>query len=299
MSKYIGINQSNKIAATELILNSDGSVYHLGLLPEHIAQDIIVVGDPERVQLISQKFDKIEFKANKREFITHTGVLNGKRLTVIGTGIGPDNIDIVINELDAAVNIDLKERIIKKDKKSLNIVRIGTSGALQSDIPVDSFVMSSHGLGFDGLMHFYSGWEYLNDDKLIEDFIKQSEWKNDCAKPYIIPSSKGLSEKIGKGLIRGITATAPGFYGPQGRRIRATPAMEGLNEKLTSFIYNEHRIVNFEMETSALFGLGQMLGHNTCTVCAIIANRLNKEYSKDYKKPIDKLIELVLERLTA
>jgi uridine phosphorylase len=298
MDKYMGINESNKIADTELILNPDGSVYHLKLLPEQIADDIIVVGDPSRVERISSKFEKIEYKIHNREFITHTGTFNEKRITVIATGIGPDNIDIVINELDAAVNIDLKKRIIKDEKKSLNIVRIGTSGALQADIPVDSFVVSSHGLGFDGLMNFYKGWEYLNNEALTLDFIHQSGWSKDCAKPYIIPASIELTNKIGKGFYRGITATAPGFYGPQGRILRALPSMDGLNERLTSFSSNGHRITNFEMETSALFGLGQMLGHNTCTVCAIIANRLNKEYSKDYKKSVDQLIDLVLERLT-
>jgi uridine phosphorylase len=263
MGKYIGINE-NKIAESELIINPDGSIYHIKLLPEHIAKDIIVVGDPARVELI----------------------------------IGTDNIDIVINELDAAVNIDLKTRIIKEEKTSLNIVRIGTSGALQADIPVDSFVMSDYGLGFDGLMQFYSGWEHMDEQEFVNAFIKQADWKKECAKPYIIKGSEEFCKKIGEGFISGITATAPGFYGPQGRVLRAAPAMAGLNEKLTQFNYKGTRITNFEMETSALYGLGRMLGHNTCTVCAIIANRMIKEYSKDYKKAVDKLISLVLERLT-
>jgi uridine phosphorylase len=296
--KYMGINESHKIAESELIINSDGSIYHLRLLPEHVSKNIIIVGDPARVEMISNKFDRIDFKIFNREFITHTGEFNKTPVTVIGTGIGPDNIDIVLNELDAAVNIDLQSRKIKRDKTSLNIVRIGTSGALQADIPVDSFVLSSHGLGLDNLLHYYQGWEYLSDPEVEGEISRQVFNNTPTINPYLIKATEDLSKKIGAGFLSGITATAPGFYGPQGRTLRLLPALPDLNDKLSAFEYKNLRITNFEMETSALYGLGQLLGHSTCTVCAIIANRMRKEYSRDYKKTVDQLIDIVLERLT-
>ncbi|HET6244954.1 MAG: nucleoside phosphorylase [Bacteroidetes bacterium] len=299
MGKYIGINLRDKISESELILNSDGSVYHIRLLPEHVADDVIVVGDPARVELISSKFDRVDFKIYNREFITHTGSFNNKRITVIATGIGTDNIDIVLNELDAAVNIDLQTRQIKEQKRSLNIIRIGTSGALQADIPVDSFVVSSYGLGFDGLLHFYAGWENINEKEITQAFIDHSKWKAECASPYVIKGSEVLINKLGKGIRKGITATACGFYAPQGRKLRAGLSMPQMNELLTTFNHKQLQITNFEMETSALYGLGTLLGHNTCTVCAIIANRIIKEYSRDYKLAVDKLIDHVLEKLTS
>jgi uridine phosphorylase len=296
--KYMGINQSDKIAESELIVNSDSSIYHLRLLPEHISNNIILVGDPARVELISKKFDRIDFKIFNREFITHTGTFNKIPVTVIGTGIGPDNIDIVLNELDAAVNIDLQKREIKKSRTSLNIIRIGTSGSLQEDLPVDSFVLSSHGLGLDNLMHYYQGWDHLSPRELSSEITRQLFPEDSVIKPYIIEASEALAKQIGPDFVSGITATAPGFYGPQGRMLRLTPAFLDLNEKLSAFNYKNLRITNFEMETSALYGLGQMLGHSTCTVCAIIANRMRKEYSRDYQTTVDQLIDIVLERLT-
>ncbi len=286
------------IAETELILNSNGSVYHLKLLPENIAENIIIVGDQGRVETVSSFFDTIDFKIQNREFVTHSGTYNGKRIMVLSSGIGTDNIDILLNELDAAVNIDLKTRTIKKEHTSLNIVRIGTSGALQKDIAVDSFVVSSHGLGFDGLLNYYLDLPKVNENDLSEAFIKQTNWDKNLPYPYAVKGSEKLINKIGFDLTKGITATAPGFYGPQGRKLRLTPWVEDFNQQLTDFKFKENRITNFEMETSALYGLGALLGHQTCTVCAIIANRVAKEYSKNYHAAIEKLIKIVLERLT-
>lgn len=286
------------IAETELILNSNGSVYHLQLLPEHIAENIIIVGDQGRVETVSKFFDTIDIKIQNREFVTHTGTFKGKRIMVLSSGIGTDNIDILVNELDAAVNIDLKTRTIKEKQTSLNIVRIGTSGALQKDIPVDNFVVSSHGLGFDGLLNYYLDLSKINDNAISEAFIGQTNWNKNLPYPYAIKGSEKLIERIGFDLIKGITATAPGFYGPQGRKLRLTPWVEDFNQQLTDFEYNGNRITNFEMETSALYGLGALLGHQTCTVCAIIANRVAKQYSRNYHAAVEQLIQLVLERLT-
>ncbi len=286
------------IEESELIINPDGSIYHLNLLPEHLADDIIVVGDPQRVEIISNYFDSVEVKIHNREFVTHTGYLNGKRLTVLATGIGTDNIDIVMNELDAIVNIDLKSRQVKRDHKSLNIVRLGTSGALQKDIPVDSFVFSSYGLGLDGLLNFYKGGQQIIEKEMTNEFISYSNWDNELSRPYIVKASSKLEDKISRGMYKGITATAPGFYGPQGRQLRLELANEDINKTLESFTFNNHLITNFEMETSAIYGLGRLLGHNTATVCAIIANRYSRTYSKDHKKTVVKLIETLLERLT-
>ncbi len=287
-----------KIGASELILNPDGSVYHIKLKPEHIGHDIIIVGDPGRVERISKHFTKIEYKIQNREFITHTGYYNGKKITALATGIGTDNIDIVINELDALVNIDLEKRTVTKKHTALNIVRLGTSGALQEDIKVDSAVMSSHGLGFDGLLNYYSVAKGVFNDDISKAFIKHTSWLAHLPYPYVAKGSEMLQKKLGQGYHTGITATAPGFYGPQGRILRLQTAIPDLNEKLTAFKYKEHRITNFEMETSALYGLSALLGHNAVTICAIIANRIRKEYSKDYKKYVDILIEQLLNRLT-
>lgn len=289
----------NKIAETELILNPDGSVYHLHLSPENIAETVILVGDQERVGTISKRFDCIEFKMQNREFATHTGFVGSKRISVISTGIGTDNIDIVLNELDAAVNIDLQNRVAKKEHTALNIIRIGTSGALQADIPVDGFLLSTHGLGFDGLLNFYDVAQTEESEALVNAFIKHTNWKTNLARPYLFAGSQTLISKLEKGMHTGITATAPGFYAPQGRELRLNTAMKNLNEQLTSFNYKGQRITNFEMETSALFGLGGALGHHCATVCAIIGNRVSMQFSKDYKKTVDKLVDTVLERLSS
>lgn len=285
------------IPETELILNPNGSVYHLKLLPENLADDVIVVGDQGRVETISALFETIDCKIQNREFVTHTGTYKGKRITALSTGIGTDNIDIVLNELDALVNIDLVSRTIRTQKKSLNIIRIGTSGALQADIDVDSFVASSHGMGFDGLLNYYAGRDLCDEPLVAEAFMKHAGWLKGLPYPYVVKASSKLMKQIAFDMKSGITATAPGFYGPQGRQLRLAPALADLNEKLGSFEHESGRVTNFEMETSALYGLGQLLGHECLTVCAIIANRVRREYSKDYHPTIEKLIHTVLERL--
>ncbi|REE79919.1 uridine phosphorylase [Lutibacter oceani] len=287
----------NKIAASELILNPDGSIYHLNLKPENIAHNIIFVGDQNRVPKITQHFDSIEFETQKREFRTITGTYKGTRMSVISTGIGPDNIDIVINELDALVNIDLEKRTVKKEHVQLNIVRIGTSGSLQKDIPVDSFVLAKYGLGFDGMLHSYACEHVLEAD--FEDaFIKHTNWSSRKARPYIVKNSETLEEKLASDKVFiGVTATAVGFYGPQGRILRLPIQDPKLNSKIDNFEYNGVRITNLEMETSAIYGLAKLLGHNACSMNAIIANRANGTFSKDPYKPIDELILYTLNKL--
>ncbi|MAE14366.1 MAG: phosphorylase [Crocinitomicaceae bacterium] len=285
------------IPPTELIITEEGRIYHLDLLPEDIGDNIILVGDQERVPTISKYFDRIELKRSKREFVTHTGLLNNKRVSVISTGIGCDNIDIVINELDALVNIDFEKKVVKKDHQSLNIIRIGTCGALQKEIPVDQFVLSTYGLGFDGLLAFYNPI-YEDDEKALHKaFLQQIPWPKDANQPYFVRGSKILSEKIGKGMHHGITATANGFYGPQGRSLRLKTKLPDMNKFLNRFDYKNQKILNFEMETSALYGLSAMLGHHACTVCAVIGNRFSNTFSKDYKKAVENLVTSVLKRI--
>ncbi len=287
-----------KIKESELILNPDGSIYHLNLHPENIADDIILVGDQDRVAKVTKHFDTIEFETQKREFQTQTGTYKDKRLTVISTGIGPDNIDIVLNELDALVNIDLKSRTIKKDIKSLNVVRIGTSGSLQSDIPVDNFVMGKYGLGLDGLLHSYVG-EPIFEKEIENAFITQTNWSKNKARPYIIKGSENLAEKLrGPKVYEGITATALGFYGPQGRVLRLPLQDTKLNNKIDSFLFNGIKITNLEMETSAIYGLSRLLGHNALSMNAIIANRANGTFSSNPYKVVEELITYTLDKLT-
>ncbi|MBW6490461.1 MAG: nucleoside phosphorylase [Lentimicrobium sp.] len=287
-----------RIAESELVLNQDGSVYHLKLYPDEIAHDIIVVGDPGRVDAISMHFDRIEVQRQNREIRTHTGYIGHKRITVLSTGMGTDNIDIVLNELDALVNIDLKERRIKTSHSALNIIRLGTSGALQADVPVDSTVISTHGLGLDGMLYYYRALKAVYDQEMTEAFISQSGWDTTFPRPYAVAASGKLFSLFSKDYLHGITATAPGFYGPQGRILRLEPTHPDLNQLLTDFRFEGKRIVNFEMETSALYGLGRLLGHNTLTICAIIANRVTKTYSKNSQATVKKLIASVLEKLT-
>ncbi len=286
-----------RIAESELVLNENGSIYHLDLLPENIADTIILVGDQGRVGKISKHFDLIEYTGQKREFLTHTGRIGNKRLTVLSTGIGTDNIDIVINELDALVNIDLKTRTPKQETKSLNLIRLGTSGSLQEDIPVDSYLLSTHGIGFDGVFNYYQACASIEDKTLTDEFMRQTEWKSQFPRPYIVPGSEKLIAMLAEGTIQGMTATANGFYGPQGRKLRLEPTVPDLNEKLNRFRFEGHRVTNFEMETSALFGLGKALGHECATVCAIIANRFKKEYSKNHDRTVEELIVFLLDKL--
>jgi len=285
------------IQSSELILNPDGSVYHLNLLPEHIANDIIFVGDQNRVEKITQFFDSIEFSTQKREFKTQTGLFKGKRITVMSTGIGPDNIDIVMNELDALVNIDLKTRKPKEKLTSLNIIRIGTSGSLQADIPVDSFVVSKFGLGLDNMLRSYLIDE-ISELKIEDAFITQTEWDMKKGRPYVISCSEKL-EKLFESdkIFKGITGTAGGFYGPQGRVLRLNIQDESLNSKMDSFNYNGSVMTNLEMETAAIYGLGKLLGHHCLSLNAIIANRANGTFSEDPYKAVDALIEYALGKL--
>ena len=292
------MDKNGKIKNSELILHPDGRIYHLNLKPEDLANTVILVGDPGRVEVVSSFFDTIEYEGQNREICTHTGTLNKKRITVLSTGMGTDNIDIVLNELDALVNIDLKERKPKDTHVSLDIIRLGTSGALQPDIPLNSFVMSDYGLGIDGLLNFYKAKDEVIDQKLTNAFIDQMNWPDSFAKPYAVPSSEKLRQIMGDGFVHGITATAPGFYGPQGRVLRLGLSYPDINENLHKFNFENNKIVNFEMETSALYGLGKMLGHETLTICVAIANRFNHKINKDYKSAIVELIQLVLDKIS-
>ncbi len=283
------------IESSELILNTDGSIYHLQLFPEELAQNIILVGDPGRVSMISAFFDSIEVKKHNRELITHTGYYRGTRITVASTGMGPDNIDIVLNELDALVNIDLKKRERKATTTSLNIVRVGTSGALQSGLVPDSTVVSTHGVGLDGMLYYYADANKVIDRSMTDAFIRDLDWPSVLPTPYIVEGSSRMLKNFSGDYIQGITATAPGFYGPQGRVIRLNTYLPDLNSLLGKFEYNNQRLLNFEMETSALYGLGKMMGHNTITLTNIVANRVDKTHSPSYKIHLERLIAHVLE----
>jgi uridine phosphorylase len=285
------------IQSSELILNPDGSVYHLNLQPEHIANDIIFVGDQNRVEKITQFFEKIEFSTQKREFKTQTGIYKGKRITVMSTGIGPDNIDIVMNELDALVNINLETRKPKETLTSLNIIRIGTSGSLQEDIPVDSLVMSKYGLGLDNMLRSYV-MDEISNPEIEEAFVKQTSWDLKKGKPYVISCSEKLEKLIeSHEIFKGITATAPGFYGPQGRVLRLEIQDPELNSKMDNFNFENLRITNLEMETAAIYGLSALLGHNALSLNAIIANRASGTFSEDPYKAVDVLIAYTLNKI--
>lgn len=286
------------IKNADLLTCEDGSIYHLALQPEQLADTIIIVGDPDRVAIISNRFDTVECRISNREFNTHTGKLRGKRITVLSTGIGTDNIDIVMNELDALANINLSSRQVMPDHKTLTVIRIGTSGSIQADVPVGSFALSTYGLGLDNLLHYYDSGSDTLDLQMSRAFMKHTNWNENLSKPYFVKGSEELIRKFEKGTVKGITATAPGFYGPQGRVLRLGLADPELNDKIRSFRYQDERIINFEMETSALYGLGSLLGHRVMTVCALIANRATNETCPDHKMLIGKLIDLVLERLT-
>jgi uridine phosphorylase len=287
-----------RIAESEMIINDRGAIYHLDLRPEELADTVIVVGDPDRVKKVSKHFDRIECQQQHREFITHTGYIGNKRLTVMSTGIGPDNIDIAINELDALANIDFTSREIKKDFSKLNIIRFGTSGSLQADIPVDSFVASTHGLGLDNLLNFYAYDQSNAEQDMANAFIEQTKLNTDVTIPYAFKGSETLLKKFGSEFHKGITVTCPGFYGPQGRILRLAVSSPGLIDRLTHFSFNNHRITNFEMETSAIYGLGKLLGHDCLSVNAIVANRVVQQFSKDSNAAVERLIKEALEALT-
>lgn len=285
------------LSPSELILNEDGSIYHLCLKPDNIASTIITVGDPDRVSDVTKHFDTIEFTVHKREFKTQTGSYKGKRLTVVSTGIGTDNIDIVFNELDALVNIDLETRIIKKEFSQLNFIRIGTSGAIQPEIPIDSFLVSEKAIGFDSLLHFYGNTDFL-DTHFTDAFIKHTSWSQQKSAPYAVSGAKALLDLFtSSAFLKGTTATNVGFYGPQGRKLRLALQDDRLNEKLQSFQYHKEKITNLEMETSGIYGMARLLGHRAISLNAIVANRALGSFSKKPKDTIDRLILKTLEVL--
>jgi len=288
------------IKSSELIINADGSIFHLHLKPEQIADNIILVGDPGRVELIGKLLTDIEFQVQNREFVSTTGKYNNKRITIVSTGIGTDNIDIVVNELDALANINLVTREINPVHRKLNFVRIGTSGGLQDFLGVNSFVISQKAIGFDGLLNYYANRNSVSDLAFEEAFRKHTNWGKQLTSPYVVDCSELLLKKMHRNdTIAGVTISAPGFYGPQGRVLRLPLADPQLNEKIESFAYEGHKITNFEMECSAIYGLSKLLGHEALTICLIIANRLKKEANSDYHQSMETLIKLVLDRLTS
>lgn len=289
----------NRIAESELIINKRGAVYHLDCRPEEVADIIVTVGDPDRVKEVSKYFDSIVFKNQHREFITHTGLLNGKKISCISTGIGPDNIDIVLNELDALVNIDFETRHVKETLQSLKIIRIGTSGSLQKEIPVDSFVASTHGLGLDNLMHFYRTEHNQEETELLHAFNTHTQLGSGNIAPYIQMAAPSLLKHFTQNYHQGITVTCPGFFGPQGRVLRMGLAYPNLIDSLTSFSFGNHRISNFEMETSAIYSLGRALGHQCLSLSAIVANRIEKSFTRDGELVVENLIKQSLEIISA
>lgn len=286
-----------EIAPSELILNPNGSIYHIALRPEQLGDTVLIVGDQGRVELISRHFEKVDHRVQNREFVAHTGVYHGRRITALSTGIGTDNIDIVLNELDALVNIDLEKRTPRATQRALRIIRLGTCGALQEDIPVDTRIVSAYGVGMDNVLHYYAYENTNAESRLLNELLAQTEWPDNLPYPYIAQGDAELIANLGHNNVVGITLTAGGFYGPQGRQLRALPSVDGLNERLGAVTFDDLRVANFEMETSALYGLGGMLGHRVCTVCTVVANRLRKEYSKDHHGAIDRMIAEVLERV--
>ena len=288
----------SSIAASELIINNRGAIYHVNCRPEEIASTIITVGDPDRVKEVSKFFDRIEFKNQHREFVTHTGYIGAKRLSVTSTGIGPDNIDIVMNELDALVNIDFNTRLIKENLTSLNIIRVGTCGSLQQEIPVDSFVASTHGLGLDNLMNFYQHTSNEEEKQLLHSFNTHTQLHQGITSPYITGAGVSLLKEFVSGFHQGITVTCPGFYGPQGRVLRMGLTQPQLIDRLTTFSFGQHRISNFEMETSAIYGMGKVLGHRCLSLSAVVANRITKEFSSDGGAAVENLIKKTLQIIT-
>lgn len=287
------------IAESELIITAKNTIYHLDLAPHQLADTVITVGDPGRVEAVSRHFDRIEHKAAHREFVTHTGYIGNKAISVVSTGIGPDNIDIVFNELDALANIDFASRTIKDTKRPLSIIRLGTCGALQADIPVDIMVVSSHGIGLDNLMLYYNTENTPDEHYIIDEFVHHTHVQQRHIAPYITESAISLRKHFGAGYVHGITVSCPGFYGPQGRQLRLAPAIAHLPEALSSFRCRDMRITNFEMETSAIYGLGRLLGHKCLSVSTVVANRANKTFSSDGNRAVEQMIARSLEIIAA
>ncbi len=284
-----------KIAESELFINNRGAIYHLNVRPGELADTIITVGDPDRVRQVSKYFDAIEYKCQHREFITHTGTMGNKRISVVSTGIGPDNIDIVLNELDALVNIDFETRSVKPDLRQLTIIRLGTSGSLRADIPVDSVVVSTHGIGIDNLLNYYRHNNNEEEMQIIQQFVAHTQLSSHFSQPYISTAGSRVLKHFVNGFHHGITVTCPGFYGPQGRVLRLGLTNPDLINRLSHFTFGSHRITNFEMETSAIYGLGRLLGHQCLSLSTIVANRINKEFSKDGNAAVEKMIKKSLE----
>jgi len=283
---------------SELLINADGSIFHLHVKPGQLADTVILVGDPSRADVIGGLFSKIECRIANREFVTVTGEYKGKRISVVGTGIGTDNIDIVLNELDALVNIDLKTRTENEIKKTLRIIRIGSCGGMQPDLPVGTFLISEKSVAFDGMLYFYDGLETVTDQTFADEFCKQMNWPVGFNKPYVVTADPELVNQIGRDdLVRGVTISANGFYGPQGRRLRIPLAQPDINENLEKFRFGKYRITNYEMESSAVAGLSALLGHRAMSICLVIANRMAKNASVDYNSAMRSLIETVLDRL--
>jgi uridine phosphorylase len=284
-----------KIAESELILNKRSAIYHLDLRPEELASSVITVGDPGRVKAVSKHFDKIEFERQHREFVTHTGTIGNKRISVVSTGIGPDNIDIVVNELDALANIDFETRTIKPQLSHLDIIRLGTSGSLQEDIPVDSFVASTHGLGIDNLLNYYRHNNNEEEMQIVQQFVAHTQINSNFSQPYINSAGTALLKHFVEGYHHGITVTCPGFYGPQGRVLRLGLTNPNLIDRLTNFNFGNHRITNFEMETSAIYGLGKLLGHQCLSISTIVANRVKKSLAKMEMAAVESMIKKSLQ----
>lgn len=287
---------NRQIPASELPLQSDGAIYHLNLHPEELADNVVLVGDPGRVKLISDMFDTVEVRKQNRELITHTGTFQGKRISVISTGMGTDNIDIVITELDAVANIDLSTRTVKDGHRALNLVRIGTSGALNPAIECGSFVASAYGFGIDGVLRFYDTENLIRED-IVEAFVRHTGWDGTLPYPYCTPASQELLQRVAYDMTKGITVSAPGFFGPQGRAVRAALKYPELNQKIETFAYQDTAITNMEMECSAIYGLGGLLGHHPLTVCLIIANRVTGKFLDSYHDKMEVLCRTVLERI--
>lgn len=287
------------IGSSELIINGDGSVFHLHLKPGQIADTILLVGDPARVELVASNFETRELHAGNREFVTVTGTYKGRRMTVLSTGIGIGNIDIAVTELDALANVDFSTRTEKAEKTRLTLLRLGTSGALQPDISLGDFIFARTSVGFDGVLNFYEGRDSVCDLEAERQFIAHTGWNELLPKPYFIDADEGLFELFRDSTTEGITATAPGFYGPQGRRVRLRPADEALNAKLETFRHKGLKITNFEMESSALAGLARLLGHRAATVCTVIAQRVSKSVDTDYRPFVDKMIKMSLDKLAS
>ncbi len=288
-----------RIAESELIINSDGSIFHLHIRPEQLAQNVILVGDPGRVAMFKPYFEAIECEGASREFVWATGTYHGSRITALSTGIGTDNIDIVMTELDALANIDFSTREVKPEHTTLNIVRLGTCGALQPEIPLGAFVLSHISIGFDGLMNWYAGREEITDVNMEKAFMKHMNWPETLPTPYFVKASEKLIRLFEDSTVRGMTISSPGFYGPQGRVVRQKLAMPNMLEDIESFRYEDRKITNFEMEGSAIAGIARHLGHEATTVCCVIAHRYLKDANTDYKPRVAQLVKLVLDKVSS